>query len=396
VPRLGAGIPAIAWVLCAVLPLLQLTISATFPVVPQIREAFGLNYSEVGVFLASLGFARLLFDLPAGQIATRYPGRRLLWMSGGVIFTVCALAAVASEYWQLLAARVVLGTASAVNQAVILSWLVTLSGPRNRGLVMGISEAGFSIMVVFSPIVAGLLAEALSWRTPFVMGAVAAVVGLALILLGTRGHAGYVEPTVGEAEAAPSFGRLLPVGGALLGVSYVLTYAIFFGRQALTAAYLPALGGDVLGLSALSLGLAISGMSLGSIAATLLGSTLADRLGRAALVLPGFVVLLAVQLALVLVRDVPTYFALAWLQAASAGVNGLAPSLVGDALPPAYRGLGMAGYRMVADFAILAGPLAAGVALDHVGVHGAWVVICGNTALCAAVALGLGLRKPAR
>ena len=76
--RWAAGVPALAWALCALLPLLQLTISATFPVVPQVREAFALNYSEVGIFLASLSFSRLLCDLPAGQLATRYNGRRLL------------------------------------------------------------------------------------------------------------------------------------------------------------------------------------------------------------------------------------------------------------------------------------------------------------------------------
>jgi predicted MFS family arabinose efflux permease len=180
-----ADVPGVAWVLCAVLPLLQLTISATYPVVPQVREAFTLSYSEVGVYLASLSFARLLFDLPAGQIAARLNGRRLLWVSGLVTLVTCVLAALASQYWQLVLARIVVGATSAVNQAVILSWLVSLAKPGNRGLVMGLSETAFSLMVVFSPLVAGVLADALSWRTPFLMGAAAAAVAVALVLLGT-------------------------------------------------------------------------------------------------------------------------------------------------------------------------------------------------------------------
>src|SRR3954454_259379 len=149
VRRWAAGVPGVAWVLCAVLPLLQLTISATFPVVPQVREAFGLSYSEVGIYLASLSFTRLLCDLPAGQLATRFNGRHLLVVSGLLTLLVCTLAALASEYWQLLLARAIIGGVTAINQAVILAWLVTLASARNRGLVMGLSETAFSLMVVF-------------------------------------------------------------------------------------------------------------------------------------------------------------------------------------------------------------------------------------------------------
>jgi MFS family permease len=76
-------------------------------------------------------------------------------------------------------------------------------------------------------------------------------------------------------------------------------------------------------------------------------------------------------------------------------VNGLALSLVGDALPAGYRGLGMAGYRLVADLAILAGPLAAGLALDYLGVRGAWAVMWGTTLACGTLALLAARRKPA-
>jgi MFS family permease len=219
-------------VLCAVLPLLQLTISATFPVVPQVREAFALNYSEVGVYLASLSFARLLCDLPAGQLAIRYNGRHLLVASGLLTLAVCSLAALASEYWQLLLARMVIGGVTAINQAVVLAWLLLLASARNRGLVMGLSETAFSLMVVFSPLIAGALAEALNWRTPFVMGAVAAGIALALVLWGTRDEQAVIGRPTSEAEHAPSFRRLLPTGGTLLIMGYLLAFAIFFGRQA--------------------------------------------------------------------------------------------------------------------------------------------------------------------
>jgi len=347
--RWAAGVPGLAWVLCALLPLLQLTISATFPVVPQVRDAFALSYSEVGIFLASLSFARLLFDLPAGQLANRYDGRRLLAFSGVVTLVVCTLAALASEYWQLLLARIVIGGVSSINQAVILAWLVSLASARNRGVVMGLSETAFSLMVVFSPLIAGALAELLNWRTPFVMGAVAAAVALALVQWGTSADQAVIHRSASAAEPAPSFRRLLPTGGTLLILAFLLCFAIFFGRQALQAVYLPVLGRDELELSPFMLGVAISGIALLSTFVTMAGSALADRLGRTASILPGMALLVLVPAPLVFIHDVPSYFALAWLQALAAAVNALPLSLVGDALPPGYRGLGMAGYRLVAE-----------------------------------------------
>ena len=57
----AAGIPRVAWVLFAALPLLQLTVAATGPVIPQVREAFELSYVAVGAFIASLSAGVLNF-----------------------------------------------------------------------------------------------------------------------------------------------------------------------------------------------------------------------------------------------------------------------------------------------------------------------------------------------
>jgi predicted MFS family arabinose efflux permease len=407
----AAGIPRVAWALFVVLPMLQLNMSATFPVVPQLREVFDLTYSDLGVFLASNGVVRLILDLPAGQFASRFNGRRLLWISALVTIGACALAGLTDSYPVVLLSRAIVGGASAINQAVVLAWLVGLATARNRALVMGLSETGFSTMVVFTPIISGLLATQIGWRAPFLVGAIGGAVALALIVFATRadeapepGHpaapptapAPTTEGATSGAAArdtrtpssrdVPTFQHLFAIGGPLLIGSYALTFAIFFGRHATSAAYLPSLGGDVLGLSSLAIGLAISGMSLGSIFTTIVGSVVADRWGRTILVLPGLAAMLLMQAALGFVFDVPSYFLVAWSQALAQGVNSLPPSLVGDTLPPSYRALGMAGYRLVADAAVLSGPLVIGVALDHLGYGGALGAILTTTAVCTAVA----------
>jgi predicted MFS family arabinose efflux permease len=386
VRHLGAGIPPAAWALFAVLPLLQLTSSATYPIVPEVRDAFALSYTEVGVFLGSLSVARLLFDLPAGQLATRFHGRRLLWISAAVTLVACVLGALATAYWHLLVARVLIGVMASINQAVILSRLVGLADARNRARVMGYADMGFSIMVTFTPALAGVLAVHLSWRAPFVMGGVAALLGLGLVLAATRGpEPSEVAPATAAAQRPPSFGGLLPTGGSLLVMAYALTVAIFFGRHALSGSYLPAVGGDGLGMSSVELGLAFSGLSLIGTLVTLVSGMLADRWGRAAMAAPCLALLLLAHTALLFIHDVPTFFLITWFAAIGAAPNPLPGSLIGDALPAAYRGLGMATYRLIADSGILLGPLLAGLMLDHVGYGGALALMWVTTAACLVV-----------
>ena len=386
-----AGIPPVAWTLFAVLPLLQLTASATYPVVPQVREDFGLSYTEIGVFLGSLSVARLIFDLPAGQLATRFGASRLLWASAALNLGACALGVFATAYWQLLVARIAIGISAATNQAVILSWLAGLSDARNRGRVMGYADMGFSLMVTFTPALAGLLALQLSWRAPFVMGTVAALAALGLVLVATRSAPAPQVHAASATHGPPSLGRLLPTGGPLLLVAYAMTVAIFGGRHALNGTYLPAVGADGLGLSPVALGLAISGLAVLTTIVTFVGGLAADRWGRPAMVVPGLLLLLLGHSALLLIHDVPSFFLVTWFVAIGAAANPLPASLVGDALPAAYRGLGMSSFRLVADSAILLGPLATGLALDHAGYPGAVALMWITTAICLVLAV-LALR----
>jgi hypothetical protein len=86
------------------------------------------------------------------------------------------------------------------------------------------------------------------------------------------------------------------------------------------------------------------------------------------------------------VRDVETFYVVVLFQAVSFLLNALPPSLVGEALPRAYGGLGIAGYRLVADSAILTAPLVMGVTLDYTGYTFPVLLLLAETLLGAAVA----------
>src|SRR6202011_3471153 len=107
--------------------------------------------------------------------------------------------------WQIAGVRLLIGIASSVAQAMILAWLVGGSGRVARGRVMARGEAFFSVTGLVIPALGGLLAGSFGWRVAFVLGALAAVVGLVAVLGFTRAGsaARAVGLDVGHSAAIP-------------------------------------------------------------------------------------------------------------------------------------------------------------------------------------------------
>jgi MFS transporter, DHA1 family, multidrug resistance protein len=361
------------WALVLALPLGQLTTMALPAVVPGMREELGIGYAELGLLLASFGFARMVMNLPAGELAQRFNPRSVLVASLAISLVASLLGMLASNAWAITLARLAQGGASAATQAVVLSWLLGGSSATFRGRAMGISEASFSVFSLVVPSAAGLLAAAgVGWRAAFGIGAAASLLGLVLVMLATR-----------ATSAARAFARSsgegtwrdVRQGGALLIAACLCTAAIFYGRQGLIGTLLPLIAGEQLGLPPVWLGLGLSVLAVVSIVAVMGGSWTADRVGRRRLLLPGLLLLAMCQTAVFFIHDSLGFMLIAPLLGLGFFMNGLPASLVGDALPGPAQPRGIVVYRLVADSSWLIGPLVMGVALERGGFDAAKVAV---------------------
>jgi predicted MFS family arabinose efflux permease len=238
----------------------------------------------------------------------------------------------------------------------------------------------------------GLLAAlGVGWRAAFGVGAAASLVGLVLVLLGTQ--AASATRAFGHAAGEGSW-RDVRQGGALLIAVCLCTAAIFYGRQGLIGTLLPLIAGEQLGLAPVWLGLALSILALASIAAVMAGSWAADRVGRRRLLLPGLVLLAVCQAAVFLIHDGLGFMLITPLLGLGFFMNGLPPSLVGDALPGQAHARGIVVYRLVADSSWLVGPLVMGLALERGGFEAAKLAVLLPT-LCV-ISLLLVLSRLAR
>jgi DHA1 family multidrug resistance protein-like MFS transporter len=383
------------WALVGCQPLAQLSNQALLPSLGAMRADLDLSYVELGWVVAAFGVARLVVDLPAGGLASRWNPRGVLIASFAVSALGSGLGVLAANGWQLAAVRLLIGMSSSIAQAMLLAWLVGGSGRAARGRVKARSEAFFSLSGLMIPALGGLLAGPLGWRVAFVLGAIAATGGMFAILGLTRSAtaARAVGFDATRATPMPAGWFDLREGGSPLLAAYLATFIVFFVRNGLVNAVVPVLGTDKLGFAPFQIGLIFSVMNAIGIGAVLLGGRMGDRFGRHRLLAPGLAVLLGAQLLLFLVQDQLSYAIVGLLQGVAFFVNPLPTSLLGDALPARLRARGIAVYRAVCDVALLSAPAMLGVALQLGGFGAAELVSVLATLVVLVLILGVGRRS---
>jgi MFS transporter, DHA2 family, lincomycin resistance protein len=284
-----------------------------------------------------------------GWFLQRVPTRAAYGVAMGLFLTGTTLAAVAPSFAVLLGARVVQASGTAVMMPLLMTSLMTLVAPRDRGRVMGNVTLVMSVAPALGPAVSGVLLQLGSWRLIFV--AVLPVAGL-VAAFGARELVDVAEPkasridVVSVALSAVGFGALvyglsglgegsrathvvspwlITAAGVVALVAFTLrqlslqrsgaplldlralTFAPFTVALALMCAAFMAMMGamillplylqDVLGLSTLRTGLLLMP---GGLAMGVLGPVVGrayDRVGAARLVVPGAIAM-AVSLGL--------------------------------------------------------------------------------------------------
>lgn len=148
--------------------------------IPRLGEDLHASFSSLQwmVDIYSLFFAGLL--LPAGALGDRF-GRKGALQGGLTVFGLASLAAVfATQPWEVIAARAVMGMAAAFVMPGTLSILAAVFPPaqRHRAIAIWAGVAGASVAA--GMLWSGLLLEHYSWSSVFLTNVF--VVALALVL----------------------------------------------------------------------------------------------------------------------------------------------------------------------------------------------------------------------
>jgi sugar phosphate permease len=220
----------------------SLSALAVAPLAPFLLDGLRLSRAEVGLCLPAVYLGGVLMSLPAGWLTERYGVRRSLGVGLAVVGVTIALTALATTFGVLLALLPLAGFGfSLLNPTTgraIYDWFPA----RERGLAMGVKQAGLTLGGIAAALVLPPVAFALGWRTAVAVGASVSLVSALLVALTYRDAPGRT-PALGQArprlaELGPLVRRpgvlvVLACGlGLGIGQSSLLAYLVLYAREA--------------------------------------------------------------------------------------------------------------------------------------------------------------------
>jgi len=353
---------------------------------PDITDHFGLSGALSGLPVASAALPGVFLALVVGLLADRF-GRRPVLVTCLLLFGGFGMAAAAApSFWVLLLLRVGQGAGASglVNLAIVLigdHW----SG-RERARRISWNAAVLTLGIAILPVIGGWLAEAGSWRTPFLLcGFGIGVAILARLVLPAPHQRQPIPLRTQLREARPYVTDPTVVTAVSLGA---VLFTLVFG---LTLGTLPEHLEQEFGIGAGGRGLVLLANAVLSIVVILALPRIHRRLGRNTTIVVGTVAYAVGALCVATATRVP-------LVVVAAGFAGLAEGLVIPTLqdyvagtPPAQsRGIVVALFTTGTRLGQTIGPLLAAATIAATSTRAAFVI--GTVASLGLVSLALSRR----
>ena len=190
---------------------------------PSIGKGLAIGVSELEWVVNAYTLSFAVFMLTGGRLADLY-GRRLVFETGLVVFTVSSLACgLAPDAATLIAARSFQGAGAALMMPATLSIISAAFAAEERGTAIGIWAGVSASALAIGPLLGGLLTEHIGWSWVFFVnvpvGAVAFVASFFLI----------VESRSGESGQRLDLPGLFASAGGLLALVYALIEGNHYG-----------------------------------------------------------------------------------------------------------------------------------------------------------------------
>ncbi len=348
------------------------------PVLPLFAtEELDVGSVGVGFAVGAFGVTALLLRPSAGRLADRWGRRRLLLAAAALCTTGVAAHLLVTQFWQLVALRILLGVAEAGFFVAGMAALADLTPAHRLGEALSYNSLGLYLGITFGPAAGEALLRTGGYGAAWT--ATAALAGAA-VLLATR-----LPPLPGAAERT-SPGSMIPAVVISPGLAFVAGLSGAAGFLGFAALY------------ARDLGMAGAGTVLFIYGAVVVVCRLllARRVDRVPAGVLSSAALLACAGGLGLMGAVPAAWAfLGGAAVLAVGVALLTPAffrILMSLLPEERRGTAAASFSIMVDLGLGGGPMAFGLIARPAGIPATMVLF----AVLAAVAAVATARATAR
>jgi predicted MFS family arabinose efflux permease len=256
-----------SFMIAALLPGLADDLSVTLITAGQLITVFALTYAISSPVLSAL---------------TAGVGRRNLLLVSMTAFALANFfASAATDFWQLLAARILLAAAAGLYVPSASALAGAIVAPERRGTALAIVNGGTSVAVALGVPIGALVGHTLGWRMTFVGVGIMASIALAGLLFGfPRGiDSGLAVPSIRD--------RVAVVRQAPLLAGFLVTTLWATGAYTVYT-YLTAYLTVVTGVAGAHIGVIFFVWGVSAVIGLFLGGTLSDRFGSRAVMIPAF------------------------------------------------------------------------------------------------------------
>lgn len=185
------------WLAGAVQFVVLLDFSLLLPLGPDLVEPLAIPASSLGLLIASYTGAAALSGLSFARVLDRWDRRRALLVTLLGLALASASAALASNFAEILVARILAGICAAPTSALLMSVIVDEVAAERRGAALGAVLSANALAAVAGVPACLWLAGRFDWWAAFVVvGAIGIMVAIA-VALGVRSRArSLVRPTI--------------------------------------------------------------------------------------------------------------------------------------------------------------------------------------------------------
>ncbi len=334
-------------------------------------------------FIVVFGVTKAFTNYFAGRFSDTY-GRKIVLIIGWFIAIPVPFVLMWAPSWSwVLFANALLGISQGLTWSTTVIMKIDLSGPKNRGLAMGVNEFAGYVAVAAAALLTGYIASRWGLRPePFYLGVVFSIAGLIISIFLVRETKHFVRH---EASLDPAIEKV-----------QIKSPMEVFKQTSLTDRNLSSISqaglvnnlNDGMAWGLFPLFFALAGMNLkqiGWLAATypavwgmgqLYTGSLSDRVGRKVLIVWG----MWVQAVAILWFSISDSFSgfIVGAVLLGAGTAMVYPTLlaaIGDTAHPTWRASAVGVYRLWRDLGYAFGAILAGVVADLFGINVALYVI---------------------
>ncbi|MGP0074527.1 MAG: MFS transporter [Bryobacteraceae bacterium] len=156
---------------------LQMSNLGFSPLLPAIRDAFHMNFAQMGLFAGMYGLLSIVWSVPAGMLAKRFGERTVL--AGGLITVAAGLVAlsIAPGFAAAFGARAVWLSGYRFSFISVMVAVALTCPPAVQGASMGILGAISAFASVIGAPLGGVIGRDFGWRNGILAYAVVALAG---------------------------------------------------------------------------------------------------------------------------------------------------------------------------------------------------------------------------